>query len=69
MILDVEPHELLSDDQQEMVSLKWRFVLSLLQVENDAENIFGLIHARFILTNRGLHAMLEKYRQCDFGRW
>jgi len=46
---------MLSDDQQEMV-------------ENDAENLFGLIHARFILTNRGLHAMLEKYRQVHFGR-
>lgn len=55
MILDIEPTEMLSDDQQEMV-------------ENDAENLFGLIHARYILTNRGLHAMLDKYRQCHFGR-
>jgi casein kinase II subunit beta len=55
MILDIESTELLSDDQQEMV-------------ENDAENLFGLIHARYILTNRGLHAMLEKYRQAHFGR-
>jgi len=55
MILDIEPTEPLSEDQQEMV-------------ENDAECLFGLIHARYILTNRGLHAMLEKYRQCHFGR-
>jgi len=55
MILDVEPSDVLSDEQQEMV-------------ENDAENLFGLIHARYILTSRGLHAMLEKYRQCHFGR-
>lgn len=55
MILDIEPKEILSDDQQEMV-------------ENDAENLFGLIHARYILTDRGLHAMLEKYMQCHFGR-
>lgn len=55
MILDIEPSAEMSDDQQEMV-------------ENDAENLFGLIHARFILTNRGLHHMLEKYRQCRFGR-
>jgi casein kinase II subunit beta len=55
MILDIEPNDILSDDQQEMV-------------ENDAENLFGLIHARYILTNRGLHSMLEKYRQCHFGR-
>lgn len=55
MIVDIEPQEMLSDDQQEVV-------------ENTAENLFGLIHARFILTNRGLHAMLDKYRQCHFGR-
>jgi len=55
MILDIEPTDVLSDDQQEMV-------------ENDAECLFGLIHARYILTNRGLHAMLDKYRQCHFGR-
>lgn len=55
MILDIESTELLSDDQQEMV-------------ENDAENLFGLIHARYVLTNRGLHAMLEKYKAAQFGR-
>lgn len=55
MVLDIEPNDILSDDQQEMV-------------ENDAENLFGLIHARYILTNQGLHTMLEKYRQCHFGR-
>jgi hypothetical protein len=55
MILDVEAGEALSDDQQEMI-------------ENDAENLFGLIHARYILTTRGLQAMLEKYRLFHFGR-
>ena len=55
MILDVEPTEILSDDQQEMI-------------ENDAENLFGLIHSRYILTTRGLQAMLEKYRLFHFGR-
>jgi len=55
MVLDIEPTEVLMDDQQELV-------------ENDAENLFGLIHARYILTERGLQSMLDKYRQCHFGR-
>eukprot|EP01006_Ploeotia_vitrea_P036398 TRINITY_DN66013_c9_g2_i2.p1 TRINITY_DN66013_c9_g2~~TRINITY_DN66013_c9_g2_i2.p1 ORF type:complete len:315 (-),score=88.58 TRINITY_DN66013_c9_g2_i2:148-1038(-) len=56
MILDIESNEeLLSDDQREMV-------------ENDAEHLYGLIHARYVLTARGLHSMLEKYRLCHFGR-
>lgn len=55
MILDVEPTEILSDDQQEMI-------------ENDAENLYGLIHSRYILTTRGLQAMLDKYRLFHFGR-
>eukprot|EP01083_Nonionella_stella_P163839 540569_1 len=37
------------------------------QVENDADVLYGLIHARYILTSRGLHAMLQKYRHHEFG--
>jgi len=47
MILDIEAKDQLSEEQQE-------------RVENDAENLYGLIHARYILTTQGLHAMLEK---------
>ena len=55
MILDIDStEELMSDDQQEMV-------------ENDAETLYGLIHARFIITGRGLQAMYQKYKACDFG--
>jgi len=32
-----------------------------------AGQLYGLIHARFIVTSHGLSVMHSKYRQCDFG--
>jgi len=57
MVLDVEMpmEESLTEDQQEIV-------------ESAAEMLYGLIHARYIVTNRGMHAMYEKYRSAAFGR-
>jgi len=57
MVLDVEMpmEETLTEHQQEIV-------------ESAAEMLYGLIHARYIVTNRGMHAMYEKYRSASFGR-
>mmetsp|Transcript_26263 Transcript_26263/g.62429 ORF Transcript_26263/g.62429 Transcript_26263/m.62429 type:complete len:514 (-) Transcript_26263:207-1748(-) len=57
MVLDVEMpmEDSLTEEQQEIV-------------ESAAEMLYGLIHARYIVTNRGMHAMYEKYRTASFGR-
>lgn len=57
MILDNEPPAdvMLTDQQHEML-------------ENAAEMLYGLIHARYLVTARGLCAMMEKFKNCDFGR-
>mmetsp|Transcript_11621 Transcript_11621/g.14199 ORF Transcript_11621/g.14199 Transcript_11621/m.14199 type:complete len:555 (-) Transcript_11621:433-2097(-) len=57
MVLDVElpMEDSLTEEQQEIV-------------ESAAEMLYGLIHARYIVTNRGMHAMFEKYRAASFGR-
>lgn len=38
------------------------------QIETQARILYGLIHARFVVTTRGLAKMAEKYKRGDFGR-
>ncbi|GAA0146045.1 hypothetical protein Leryth_020969 [Lithospermum erythrorhizon] len=57
LILDVESsnNDLFTEEQNELV-------------ESAAEMLYGLIHVRYILTTKGLAAMLEKYKNAEFGR-
>jgi len=55
MILDFDDQDdQLPEDQQPLV-------------ETAAQMLYGLIHARFILTSRGMAAMLEKYNSYVYG--
>ncbi|KAL9844161.1 putative casein kinase II, regulatory subunit, casein kinase II subunit beta [Arabidopsis thaliana] len=57
LILDVESSngDMFTEEQHEMV-------------ESAAEMLYGLIHVRYILTTKGMAAMMEKYKNYDFGR-
>ncbi|KAL6498867.1 casein kinase 2 regulatory subunit [Orobanche hederae] len=57
LILDVESShgDMFTEEQNELV-------------ESAAEMLYGMIHVRYILTSKGMAAMLEKYKNYDFGR-
>ncbi|TPX51332.1 hypothetical protein SeMB42_g01958 [Synchytrium endobioticum] len=38
------------------------------EIEKAARHLYGLIHARYVLTAKGLAKMAEKYRSGEFGR-
>ena len=37
-------------------------------IEKSARHLYGLVHARYIVTTRGLAKMVDKFKKCDFGR-
>ncbi|KAJ2652202.1 casein kinase 2 regulatory subunit [Coemansia sp. RSA 1287] len=55
MITDRLPEKALSNEERE-------------QVERSARYLYGLIHARYIITTQGLKKMLDKFKRGDFGR-
>ncbi|KAJ8768384.1 hypothetical protein K2173_021537 [Erythroxylum novogranatense] len=57
LILDVESShgDMFTEEQNELV-------------ESAAEMLYGLIHARYLLTSKGMATMLDKYKNFDFGR-
>ncbi|XLR50605.1 hypothetical protein S83_001277 [Arachis hypogaea] len=57
LILDVESShgDMFTEEQNELI-------------ESAAEMLYGLIHVRYVLTSKGMAAMLDKYKNYDFGR-
>ncbi|DBA03672.1 TPA: hypothetical protein N0F65_006851 [Lagenidium giganteum] len=57
LILDIE-----SPNDQNLTQMQQEII------ESAAEMLYGLIHSRYILTTKGMAAMLEKFQNVEFGR-
>lgn len=53
------------DDSAEMESLDENTCDA---IESAAEMLYGLLHQRFILSQRGMKRMFKKFQRCEFGR-
>lgn len=49
-------------------AMEYDYPHSLDHIETQGRLLYGLVHARYILTTRGLAKMVEKYKRADFGR-
>ncbi|KAH9948605.1 casein kinase II, regulatory subunit [Amylocystis lapponica] len=55
--------DIITDNLDDDIQDEYRGTLDV-----QARLLYGLIHARWIVTSRGLAKMLEKYKKADFGR-
>jgi casein kinase II subunit beta len=51
-----------------LVSYRLCTLCTQAKIESSAEYLYGLIHARYVLTSAGLNAVLEKYYNAEYGR-
>ena len=64
---DIIPHyseakKMLIDESDDSLPEEARY-----EIERSAKSLYGLIHARYILTAGGMKKMLEKYTRGEFG--
>uniref|UniRef100_A0A3B0MH08 Casein kinase II subunit beta n=1 Tax=Theileria annulata TaxID=5874 RepID=A0A3B0MH08_THEAN len=63
LILDNYENDFYDDDDYESLSEKGKQH----QINTSAQLLYGLIHSRFIMTSKGMHLMMQKYKDKVFG--
>jgi casein kinase II subunit beta len=68
MILDLEPDDDYEEGQSDLVEQAAEvFWADEKRVKTFTQMLYGLIHSRYILTNRGIQQMVEKWKNDEFG--